>query len=116
MNLSKAFLAAALLASCAWLPGQAQTGPKVIAIAAKRFEYSPKEIRLKKGETVTLVLTSGDVTHGFLCRPLKIDTDIPPSQETRVTVTPDKTGEFVAICNHFCGSGHGNMKMKIIVE
>jgi cytochrome c oxidase subunit II len=62
------------------------------------------------------VLNSADVTHGFLCRPLKIDSDIPPGQETRVTVTPTQAGEFTAICNHFCGSGHGNMKMKFVVE
>jgi len=57
-----------------------------------------------------------DVTHGLLCRPLKLDLDIPPGQETRVTVTPAQAGEFTAICNHFCGAGHGNMKMKFIVE
>jgi len=97
------------------LPAPAQD-VKVIPITAKRFEYSPKEVHLKKGETVTLVLTSADVTHGFLCRPLKIDSDIPPGQETRLTVTPAQTGEFTAICNHFCGAGHGNMKMKFVVE
>ncbi len=110
----KIILTAALLAG--WFPLHAQDGPKVIPIAAKRFVYTPNEVHLKQGETVTLVLTSGDVTHGMLCRPLKIDTDIPPGQETRITVTPDKAGEFTAICNHFCGSGHGNMKMKFIVE
>ena len=102
--------------ACAWLPGRAQETPKVIAITARRFEYSPKEVRLKQGETVTLVLKSEDVTHGLLCRPLKLDTDIPPGTETRVTVTPAQSGEFIAICNHFCGAGHGNMKMKFIVQ
>ena len=66
----------------------APENPKEIVITAKRFDYSPKEVRLKKGETVTLVLKSQDVTHGLFCRKLKIDTDIPPGQETRVTVTP----------------------------
>jgi cytochrome c oxidase subunit 2 len=110
-----ALLVLGLLAS-AGLPLPAQPAPKEIAITAKRFEFSPKEVTLKQGETVILVLTSADVTHGFLCRALKVDTDIPPGKETRVTVTPDKTGQFVAICNHFCGSGHGNMKMKFTVD
>jgi cytochrome c oxidase subunit 2 len=99
----------------AWFPSPAQDA-RLIPITARRFEYSPREVRLKKGETVTLVLKSEDVTHGFLCRPLKIDSDIPPGRETRVTVTPQQAGEFTAICNHFCGAGHGNMKMKLIVE
>jgi cytochrome c oxidase subunit 2 len=94
----------------------AQDGPKVVAITAKRFEFSPKEVRLKKGEKVTLVLKSGDVTHGLFCRGLKIDEDIPPGKETRVEVTPAKEGEYVAICNHFCGGGHAGMKMVFLVE
>jgi len=113
MNFPKLAITLAALA-CAWLP--AQETPKVITITAKRFEYAPKEVRLKKGETVTLVLKSEDVTHGLLCRPLKLDSDIAPGQDTRVTVTPAAAGEFTAICNHFCGAGHGNMKMKFIVE
>lgn len=111
MNLSKVFLSALLVS----LPGRAQT-PKVIPITVKRFEYSVKEVRLKKGEPVVLLLKSEDVTHGMFCRALKIDSDIPPGQETRVAVTPQQAGEFTAICNHFCGAGHGNMKMKFIVE
>ena len=103
-----------LLAAGSALPGQ--DAPKEIAITAKRFTYEPNEVRLKKGQTVILVLKSMDVTHGMLCRPLKIDTNIKKDQETKVTVTPDKEGEYTAICNHFCGSGHGGMKMKFIVE
>ena len=115
MKTTTTVLAAALLA-CGWLPGQTPASPKVITITARRFAYTPPEVRLKQGETVTLVLKSADVTHGMLCRALKIDSDIPPGQETRVTVTPLKAGDFTAICNHFCGPGHGNMKMKFIVE
>ena len=36
--------------------------------------------------------------------------------ESVVTITPDTAGRFVAICDNFCGSGHGNMKMIINVE
>ena len=113
MRSSKIAITLACLAFA--LPNPAQD-LKVIPITAKRFEYSPKEVHLKKGETVTLVLKSEDVTHGLLCRPLKVDSDIPPGQETRLTVTPMQAGEFTAICNHFCGGGHGNMKMKFVVE
>jgi len=50
--------------------------PRAIAITAKRFEFVPSTITLKKGETVTLVVTSEDVTHGLFLRPLKIDADL----------------------------------------
>jgi cytochrome c oxidase subunit 2 len=83
MNGSRSILALSLMAYGLFPPLGAAEGPQVIAITAKRFEYSPKEVRLKRGETVTLALKSLDVTHGLLCRKLKIDTDIPPARRSR---------------------------------
>ena len=94
----------------------AQEAPRVISITAKRFAFSPDEIRLKKGETVKLVINSDDVIHGFFSRPLKIDSDIEPGKPTEVTVTPQTAGRFLTICDHFCGASHGNMHMTIVVE
>jgi len=90
--------------------------PKVINIAAKRFEFVPNQITLKKGEPVKLVITSTDVTHGFFLKPLKIDEVIEPGKTTEVNVTPQTTGTFLLICDHFCGVNHGAMNMKVIVE
>lgn len=90
--------------------------PRTIAITAKRFEFVPATITLKKGETVKLAVTSEDVTHGFFLRPLKIDTDLPPGETQQITVTPQSAGTFTAICHHFCGAGHGNMKLTVVVE
>ena len=90
--------------------------PRTIAITAKRFEFVPPTITLKKGETVKLVVTSEDVTHGFFLRPLKIDTDLVPGKTQEITVTPQATETFMAICHHFCGAGHGNMKLTVVVE
>lgn len=91
-------------------------GPEhVIEITAKRFEFSPKEITLKKGEPVTLRLKSEDVMHGFFVRPLKVDAEIPAGKSVDVAVTPGAVGRFTTICDHFCGTNHGNMKMTINV-
>jgi cytochrome c oxidase subunit 2 len=90
--------------------------PRVIQITAKRFQFTPDQITLKKGETVKLRLVSEDVTHGFFLRPLKIDEEISPDQPTEITLTPDKVGTFTTICDHFCGANHGNMKMTIVVS
>ena len=88
----------------------------VVEVTAKRFAFTPDKITLKKGQTVKLRLHSEDVTHGFFLRPLKIDEEIPAGQTTEVTVTPQTTGTFTTICDHFCGANHGNMNMTIVVE
>ena len=90
--------------------------PQVIAISARKFEFSPSEVTLKKGVPVTLQFTSLDRTHGFLVKALGIDTDIPAGKTLAVTVTPGQSGTFPAICDHYCGAGHGGMKMTVVVE
>lgn len=97
-------------------PAQSTDGVRTINITAKRFTFEPAEVTLKKGEPVKLVLKSEDVTHGIFVRPLKLDQDIPAGKTVEVTITPQTAGKFTAICDHFCGAGHGNMKMTFIVQ
>src|SRR5713101_6967958 len=106
--------AAALLPAESTL--RAEPEARVITITAKRFEFTPREITLKQGETVKLQLRSEDVTHGFFVRPLGIDEEIVPGQTTEVVVTPKAAGRYTTICDHFCGAGHGGMKMTLVVE
>ncbi len=83
--------------------------PEVIKITAKRYEYNPKEITLKKGVPVVLEFTSLDRLHGFKCAGLGVRADVKPGQVARVPVNPPKVGDFEFHCDNFCGSGHGNM-------
>ena len=108
-----ALAAAALLGAA---PPARAAEPRVVEIAAKRFEFSPREIVLRRGETVTLRLISRDVTHGFFQKALGIDTTIEAGKTTEVTLTPKTAGRFLTICDHFCGVGHGGMSMTIVVE
>ncbi len=94
---------------------RADVNPKVIEITAKKFEFTPSEITLKKGQPVILRLTTADRVHGFMSKPLKFDTDIAVGKTTDIAVTPDAAGDFTVICDHYCGTGHGGMKMKVSV-
>ncbi|MGA3173458.1 MAG: cupredoxin domain-containing protein [Syntrophorhabdales bacterium] len=88
---------------------------QVIKITAKRFEYSPKEITVKKGVPVVLEFTSLDRLHGFDCPALKIRTDIRPGQVSTVRFVPDKVGTYLFHCDNFCGTGHEGMRGTIKV-
>jgi cytochrome c oxidase subunit 2 len=111
-------LAALALAVLAANPGPAPAGEPlpVVEISARRFEFVPSKVTLRKGETVTLRLRSQDVTHGFYMKALGIDATIEPGKTTDVTLTPRAPGSYTVICDHFCGAGHGNMHMEIVVE
>lgn len=88
----------------------------VIKITAKKFEYSPGSIKIKKGVPVILELTSLDVMHGFNCPKLGVRTDIKPGEISRVRILAQKAGVYGFYCDVFCGSGHEEMNGKIIVE
>ena len=96
--------------------GETTTTPQAVEITAKRFEFAPNVVHLKKGEPVTITLTSSDKSHGLFLKPLQIDIDAAEGRPDSVTITPTVAGTFHAICDHYCGSGHGNMKLTIVVE
>ena len=93
----------------------AQQSPKRIDIAAKRFNFTPGEVTLKKGEAVMLVFNSSDTTHGIRFKELGVDTKVSKGRPTEVPLTPTQTGDFVGQCSVFCGTGHGGMALTIHV-
>ena len=107
-----AALALALLATA---PRGRAGEARVVRIVAKKFSYTPSEIRLKKGEPVVLELVSEDRIHGFNLPAFKIRKDILPKEVTRVTLTPDKAGTFSFRCDVFCGDGHEDMTGTVVV-
>ncbi|HYA36757.1 MAG TPA: cupredoxin domain-containing protein [Candidatus Methylomirabilis sp.] len=93
----------------------AQPEEQVIKIVAKKFDYTPNGITLKKGVPVVLEFTSADVLMGFNSPDLHVRADIVPGQVTRVRIVPEKAGTFAFFCDIFCGSGHENMTGTITV-
>ena len=93
----------------------AQPKEKVIKITAKRFNYTPAEVKLKKGVPVILEFRTLDVMMGFNLPDFNVRTDIVPGKTTRLRLTPDKTGTFTFLCDIFCGTGHEEMNGRLTV-
>jgi len=70
---------------------------------------------LKVGQSYRLHLSSMDWQHGFSLQPANINLQILPGYDMVLTVTPNKTGEHLVVCNEYCGVGHHNMVGKIYV-
>jgi len=105
---------ASLLAGVAVAAGPlailAQPKPRIIPILARKFTYEPAELTLKLSEPVIFQLTTADVVMGFSVPDFKVRGTIIPGQVTEVAMTPNKVGEFIFLCDVFCGSGHENME------
>jgi cytochrome c oxidase subunit II len=90
---------------------------QVIKIKAKNFEYSPNEIRIKRGVPVILEFTSLDRVHGFNVSDLGgIRATIEPGKVTHVRILAPKSGTYEFHCDIFCGDGHEGMTGTIVVE
>lgn len=108
--------------------GIAEEEVRELAIIAKRWDFFPSTITVKKDIPVRIFITSIDATHGFGLQEFDVFREIAGKKQnggliklqkgqlTIVTFTPVKTGEFDFFCTVRCGSGHGGMKGTVIVE
>ena len=106
---------------------------QVVEMTAKKYAYSPEEIRVKKGTRVQLKIRATDRTHGFKIRlypegtPEKGEPGLQMKDnqnEFKLEQNQERIIEFVAVlpgtyifrCSVFCGMGHRGMNGKVIVE
>ena len=61
----------------------AEDAPRRIEIVAKRWDYTPSQITLKKGVPVVIVLTSQDVNHGLKFKELNLVVNVKKGPDER---------------------------------
>lgn len=94
---------------------RAQPAAREVEVVARRFQFTPQEIALKRGEAVTLAFTAIDFVHGFSVPDLKLRADLMPGRVTRVVLPPLAAGRFDFLCDNFCGDGHETMHGVLVV-
>jgi len=112
------FVLAAVFTASAFAQEQqaANPAPHEIQMTAKKYEFNPTVITVKKGEHVKLVITATDRDHGFKLDAFKINEHLTKGEPATVEFTADKAGEFPFQCSVICGLGHRRMKGKLIVN
>jgi cytochrome c oxidase subunit 2 len=84
---------------------------------AARYTFYP-ELVLQAGEEYRIWISATDALHGFsiVGGGQNINLEIAPQHVYGATFTPDKPGEYLIVCNEYCGLGHHAMKGRIVVE
>jgi len=96
--------------------GILQDGVRVVKTEAFQYGFSPDPIVVQAGESVQLLLTSRDVTHGIMIPEVDVSTSIPVGEQTSLPFTaPEAPGEYPIFCSVFCGADHGSMKGTLVV-
>ncbi len=114
------FAALLILSLTAFFNAMAQDQPasavQEIQVTAKKYEFSPNPIRVKKGQPVKLIVTATDHDHGIEIEEFHIKEKLKKGEPATIEFTPEKAGTFPFKCSVFCGLGHGKMKGTIVVE
>lgn len=99
-------------------PGVRQVGPNEYeaVILARAWTFTPSEIRVPVGSTITFKMTSLDVIHGFKIPRTTVNRMIVPGQVAEVTHRFDQPGTYQVFCHEYCGTGHHIMNGGVIVE
>jgi cytochrome c oxidase subunit II len=87
-----------------------------VVMIAMMFAYQPAEVRVPAGKPVTFRLTSSDVTHGFSIVGTNGNTMLVPGYISQFTTVFRSPGEYLIVCNEYCGLSHHLMFAKLIVE
>jgi heme/copper-type cytochrome/quinol oxidase subunit 2 len=88
---------------------------RAFQIEARQFVYSPSELKVNPGDTVTIHLLSTDVVHGLYVDGYDISIEADPGQSATLTFVADKPGSFRFRCNVTCGAMHPFMIGKLSV-
>ncbi len=91
-------------------------GKYEVYIRAQIWMFTPREIRIPAGSTVTFYVTSQDVQHGIKLTDTNINMMVLPGQISRLTTTFNTPGTYNFICHEYCGQLHHTMYGQLIVE
>ena len=83
---------------------------------AELYVFRPNVVRVPAGEPVTFRITSPDVLHGFQIVGTNVNVTVAPGYVSEVTTRFAQPGEYLVVCNEYCGLAHHLMQGTVIVE
>lgn len=91
-------------------------GASEIVVSAKEFVFSPREIRLKRGEMVNLVLDNiGEAFHTLTIEELDFQIESEARRRSSGALTVDRSGTFSVNCS-VPGHSDAGMRAILVVE
>jgi cytochrome c oxidase subunit II len=99
-------------------PGVYQIGENEyeVVMTLQIFSFTPAKIEVPAGAKVHFIMTSKDVVHGFQVAGTNLNAMVMPGHIQKITQTFDEPGEYLILCNEYCGSGHQLMGTTITVK
>ena len=95
-----------------------QQGPKRYEVhyVSQMWNFEPADLAVEPGSTVDLYLSTKDVTHGMQIVGTNVNLMAVPGAVNYARVKFDKPGDYLVVCNEYCGVAHHNMAGRIHVS
>lgn len=88
--------------------------PGDVFLAGQQWRWSAI-LTLQAGKTYRIHTSSVDVNHGLSIQPVDMNFQMVPGYDQVITLTP-AAGDYLIVCNEFCGVGHhlmvGHLRVK----
>jgi cytochrome c oxidase subunit 2 len=91
-------------------------GTITVVMRAEFYVFQPGIVRVPVGRRVRFRITSPDVLHGFQIVGTNVNLTVAPGYVSEATATFTEPGEYLVVCNEYCGLGHHNMQGTVVVE
>jgi cytochrome c oxidase subunit 2 len=79
------------------------------------FAWVPTRLEVPAATPVTFHITAVDVVHGFQIVRTNGQAMVIPGYISRFTTSFDEPGEYLIVCNEYCGVGHHTMASRLVV-
>lgn len=80
-----------------------------IVVMASAFLYDPGVLEVPVDSKVKFIATTKDVIHGFEIAQTNVNMMLEPGHISEYVTTVNKVGEYLIVCNEYCGVGHAQM-------
>lgn len=87
-----------------------------VVMTLEAFRFNPGDIEVPVGSKVNFVMTSKDVVHGMQIVDTNVNAMIMPGHIQTISNTFNEPGEYLILCNEYCGAGHQLMSTTITVK
>lgn len=94
-----------------------EQGPKRYEIhyVARMWKFEPAQIDMEPGSTADVYVSTADVTHGLQIVGTNLNLMAVPGAVNFARVKFDNAGDYLVVCNEYCGIQHHNMAAHIHV-
>lgn len=91
-------------------------GAITAVVVTELYRFLPAVMRVPEDTPIKFRLTSPDVLHGFQVVGTNANVVVVPGYVSEVVTTFPEPGEYLIVCNEYCGVAHHMMHGTLIVE